>query len=124
DPAGARDVRALARRLADDGAAVVLSSHDMTEVEELCTTVTIINHGRVVFSGAVDELRTRASAAIHALHTSDEGAAWALASRWPRIKVAHNSEGGLAVSADGDALDTYVKPLGRPWLAGTDLRRR
>ncbi|HKB11815.1 MAG TPA: ABC transporter ATP-binding protein [Vicinamibacterales bacterium] len=124
DPAGARDVRALARRLADDGAAVVLSSHDMTEVEELCTTVTIINHGRVVFSGAVDELRTRASAAIHALHTSDDGAACALASRWPRIKVAHNSEGGLAVSADVDALDAYVIALGRAGVAVRSLEKR
>ena len=60
DPAGARDVRALARRLADEGAAVVLSSHDMAEVEELCTMLTVINDGRVVFSGSVDELRTLA----------------------------------------------------------------
>src|SRR6185436_9697773 len=40
DPGGARDVRALARRLADEGAAVILSSHDMTEVEELCSVLT------------------------------------------------------------------------------------
>src|SRR5262249_34204585 len=83
DPAGARDVRALARRLADEGAAVVLSSHDMTEVEELCTAVTIINHGRVVFSGAVDELRKRAPAETRTLHTNDDASAYALASRWP-----------------------------------------
>ena len=72
DPGGARDVRALARRLADEGAAVVLSSHDMSEVEELCTMLTVINDGRVVFSGTVGELRTLAPAAVHVLRTSDD----------------------------------------------------
>ena len=51
DPAGARDVRAIARQLADNGAAVVLSSHDMAEVEELCETLTVLNRGRVMFAG-------------------------------------------------------------------------
>src|ERR1700704_1178767 len=49
DPCGARDVRAIAQRLAHEGAAVVLSSHDMDEVEDLCAVLTIINRGRVVF---------------------------------------------------------------------------
>src|SRR5262249_42090458 len=103
DPAGARDVRALARRLTDEGAAGVLSSHEMAEVEELCAAVTIITRGGAVFSGTVDALRTRAPAAIHALHTSDDAAAFSLASQWPRVKVEHVTGGGLAVSADTDA---------------------
>src|SRR5262249_58603558 len=53
DPAGACDVRAIARRLADDGAAVVLSSHDMSEIQELCAAVTVIPPRRVVFSRAL-----------------------------------------------------------------------
>ena len=124
DPAGARDVRALARRLADDGAAVVFSSHDMVEVEELCTAVTIINHGRVVVSGAVDDLRMRAPAAAHALHTSDDAAAYSLASRWPGVTAAWGSEGGLALSADIDVLDAYVIALGRAGVAVRGLERR
>ena len=85
DPAGARDVRALARRLADEGAAVVLSSHDMAEVEELCSVLTVINHGRVVFSGTVDELRELAPDAVHSLRTSDDAprSTWHLAARRP-----------------------------------------
>ena len=78
DPAGARDVRSLARRLANDGAAVVLSSHDLTEVEQLCTAITVINHGRVAFSGTVDELRARAPAAVHGMHTSNNRVAAAI----------------------------------------------
>ncbi len=46
DPAAARDVRGLIRRLATEGVAVVLSSHDMLEVEALCGSLTIIDHGR------------------------------------------------------------------------------
>ena len=52
DPAGMRDMRALVRRLADDGMTVLLSSHLMGEVEELCDRVAIIRSGRIVFEGA------------------------------------------------------------------------
>src|SRR5262249_22854390 len=60
DPAGARSVRAIARRLADCGAAVILSSHDMSEVEELCDTLTVLDQGQVIFDGTAGELRDRA----------------------------------------------------------------
>jgi len=124
DPGGARDVRALARRLADEGAAVVLSSHDMTEVDELCTAVTIINGGRVVFSGAVDDLRAHAPAMVHALRTSDDAAALAIAAHRPRLNVAANADGGLDVSADIDVLDAYVIALGYAGIAVRVLEHR
>jgi ABC-2 type transport system ATP-binding protein len=124
DPAGARDVRALARRLADEGAAVVLSSHDMAEVEELCAVLTIISRGRVVFSGTVDELRKLAPAEVHTLRTSDNGAALALASQRPGVKATPATDGGLEVSADIEALDAYVIALGRAGIAIRVLQRR
>jgi ABC-2 type transport system ATP-binding protein len=126
DPAGARDVRALARRLADEGAAVVLSSHDMTEVEELCSVLTVINHGRVVFTGTVDDLRTLAPAAVHALRTSDDRAALDLAFERPGLKVTVSSisDGGLELSADIEALDAYVIALGYAGVAVRGLERR
>jgi len=46
DPAGMRDMRLLIRRLADEGMTVLLSSHLMTEVEELCNRVAIIQAAR------------------------------------------------------------------------------
>jgi ABC-2 type transport system ATP-binding protein len=125
DPAGARDVRTLVRRLADEGAAVVLSSHDMTEVEELCTVLTIVHRGRVVFSGTIDGLRKLAPEAVHALRTSDDRAALDLASQWPGVKVAPAVVGGgLEVSADIVALDAYVIALGRIGVAVRGLERR
>jgi len=124
DPAGARDVRAIARRLADEGAAVVLSSHDMSEVEELCSLLTVIHVGRVIFSGTVNELRRRAPAEVHRLRTSDDDAALRLASRRNDMNVVRIADGGLEVSADLEALDSYVIALGRSGVAVRELERR
>ena len=51
DPAGMRDMRALIRSLAEGGITVLLSSHLMNEVEELCNRVAIIRSGRIVYEG-------------------------------------------------------------------------
>ena len=56
DPAGMRDMRALVHRLAEDGLTVLLSSHLMDEVEDLCDRVAIVTRGRVVYEGSLDEL--------------------------------------------------------------------
>src|SRR5205823_4893746 len=53
DPAGVRDARALVRSLARDGAAVLLSTHVMAEVDEVCDAVTIMSTGRVVWDGDI-----------------------------------------------------------------------
>src|SRR5262249_40439066 len=80
DPASATDVRTLIRRLAQKGVTVLLSSHDMAEVEQLCATMTVIDHGGVVFAGSADELRRRAPADVHVLTTSDDHRAMLVAS--------------------------------------------
>jgi len=59
DPAGMREVRLLLRTLADDGVTVFLSSHLLHEVEQVCDRVAVLNHGRVVAQGPVDELLGR-----------------------------------------------------------------
>ena len=57
DPAGIRDMRALVKRLADSGLTVLLSSHHMDEVEEICDNVTIMSRGTVAFHGTIADLR-------------------------------------------------------------------
>jgi ABC-2 type transport system ATP-binding protein len=65
DPAGMREVRQLLRALGDAGVTVLLSSHLLGEVEQICDTVTIVNQGRMVATGAVaDVLRSHSSGAI------------------------------------------------------------
>jgi ABC-2 type transport system ATP-binding protein len=60
DPAGMRDMRSLVRRLAEEGMTVVLSSHLMSEVEELCNRVAIISSGRIIREGALADLLSSA----------------------------------------------------------------
>ena len=56
DPAGIREIRTLMRSLADDGVTVLVSSHLLSEVQQVCDEVTIISHGRVVRTGPVGEV--------------------------------------------------------------------
>jgi ABC-2 type transport system ATP-binding protein len=57
DPQGTREVRALLSRLAADGTTVVLSTHLLSEVEQVCTHVGVMHLGRLVAQGGLDELR-------------------------------------------------------------------
>ena len=61
DPAGMRDMRLLIRRLADEGMTVLLSSHLLAEVEELCNRVAIVRSGRIVYEGRISELKRTAA---------------------------------------------------------------
>lgn len=87
DPAGIRDMRALIARLADSGLTVLLSSHDMTEVEQICDNVTIMRAGTVAYHGTIADLRERAPAPGHHLVTTDDAAALTLAAGRPGLQV-------------------------------------
>jgi ABC-2 type transport system ATP-binding protein len=56
DPGGMRDVRALIRRLNEDGLTIFLSSHLLAEVEHLCNRVAVIGHGRLLAEGTIAEV--------------------------------------------------------------------
>ena len=71
DPAGMRDMRALIRRLADEGITVLLSSHQLPEVQELCDRVAIVDKGRVVYEGALADLRRQGGAGYRLRSTDD-----------------------------------------------------
>ena len=68
DPAGMRDMRDLVRRLAGEGITILLSSHLLNEVEELCNRVAIIRKGRIVYEGGLGELLATASDRLPAAH--------------------------------------------------------
>ena len=59
DPAGMRRMKNVMRRLARDGAAVVLSSHLLSLVEEVCTHLLVLKNGRKVADGSVESVRER-----------------------------------------------------------------
>ena len=56
DPAGIREIRDTVRTLGESGVTVLLSSHILAEVQQVCSSATIIGNGRMLASGKVDEL--------------------------------------------------------------------
>jgi len=93
DPAGKHQVHRVISRLAAEGTTVVLSSHRMDDLATLCSEVTIVLTGRVVFSGPVAKLAAESDALDYRLLTSDPVTARQVASTTP----------GLRVLADHDA---------------------
>jgi ABC-2 type transport system ATP-binding protein len=103
DPAGMRDMRRLVRRLADQGMTVLLSSHLMGEVEELCDRVAIVRSGRVVYEGSLPEL-IATTAGRYELRTTDDERALEVARHEPGVEGAAPASGrGLRFVAGEDA---------------------
>jgi ABC-2 type transport system ATP-binding protein len=102
DPAGMRDMRLLVRRLADGGMTVLLSSHLLAEVEELCNRVAIVRDGRMVYEGTLAELR-RAAGTVYHLRTTDDERALAVCGAQRGIEdVARAHDGGIAFRAPSE----------------------
>jgi ABC-2 type transport system ATP-binding protein len=59
DPVNAQVIREEILRLKEEGATIILSTHNMESVEELCDNIALINKSHVVISGGVDEIRRR-----------------------------------------------------------------
>src|SRR5712671_7501498 len=87
DPAGKKQVHGVLTRLAADGATVVLSSHRMDDLEALCSEVTILATGRVVFSGPLGKLADASRELDYRLLTSDPEAARRVAADTDGVRV-------------------------------------
>ena len=109
DPAGMRDMRALIKRLAASGLTVLLSSHDMEEVEEICDNVTIMRRGNVAYHGTIAQLRTHAPEQGHALRTDDDGRVLRLASQDPAVVATQAPDGGVVVTGPQRAVTAFVR---------------
>jgi ABC-2 type transport system ATP-binding protein len=118
DPAGMRDMRALVHRLAEDGITVLLSSHLMDEVEDLCDRVAIVTRGRVVYEGSLDELIASTSGRYD-LRTTDDGPAAVIARRAPGISEVSTSGRGISLAGDERAVAALSLELAQ---AGIGLR--
>ncbi|MBY8339703.1 ABC transporter ATP-binding protein [Streptomyces spinosirectus] len=116
DPAGKKHVHAVLNRLAAQGTAVVLSSHRMDDLEALCSEVTILATGRVVFSGPLGKLATENRELDYRLSTSDPAAARRVAADTAGIHVVDDARTRpdgevLVVRALVPALDELVVQL-------------
>src|SRR5262249_15193681 len=124
DPAGKKHVHGVLTRLAADGASVVLSSHRMDDVEALCSEVTIVSVGRVVFAGPLAKLADASGELDYRLVTSDQEAARRVAADTDGVRVVDDAGTGadrdvMVVRALLPALDDLVPRLVR---AGVSVR--
>jgi ABC-2 type transport system ATP-binding protein len=99
DPAGKKHVHGVLTRLAADGVSVVLSSHRMDDLEELCSEVTIVATGRVVFSGPLAKLADATRELDYRLMTADQATA---------RRVAADTDGVLVIEDAGTRPDREV----------------
>ncbi len=120
DPRGVKEVGALVGELAGQGVAVLLSSHQISEVEGVCDTFTVLRRGKVVWDGTAAELSAQAPASAYAIATSDDFRAAQIAAGQDGVRAAKWRQGGLALTVAEDALDPYVLALGQ---AGVAIRR-
>ena len=72
DPVNAQIIREEILRLKEEGATIILSTHNMESVEELCDNIALINKSHVVISGGVDEIRHKyGNNNVELVYTSD-----------------------------------------------------
>ena len=118
DPAGMHEMRAMIASLVDEGRTVMLSSHLLDEVERTCDAVAIVDHGRVIRQGPIDELVRGAGARVIRLDCSDPAAAGRLIEEAGIAAGTALGEMGLTVTLPVGASRETVAEVNRRLVAG------
>jgi ABC-2 type transport system ATP-binding protein len=116
DPAGMRDMRALIRRLGDEGHTVILSSHMLGEVQQVCDRVGVISSGRMVLESTVEELRGEGELVLRA---SPYDVVRATLDGLDYVQGVRTVDGQLQVRIDEQLTGDLTRAL---VLAGVDVR--
>jgi ABC-2 type transport system ATP-binding protein len=112
DPVGVDVLAGVLRRQAQNhGVPVVFSSHQLDLVERICDAVVLIDRGRIVASGTIDELR--ASRARRLLRVEVVGAADAWYDALPGVTLEAGADGGVVLLLDDDVDEQRVLDLAR-----------
>ncbi|HLY51040.1 MAG TPA: ABC transporter ATP-binding protein [Solirubrobacteraceae bacterium] len=110
DPGGMRDMRVLIQSLAARGITIVLSSHLLAEVEEVCNRVAIVQKGRIVYEGQIADLK-RAAGMTYRLSTTDNQRALAVCRAQPGIGDARERAGQISFLGDEHAVAELSQAL-------------
>jgi ABC-2 type transport system ATP-binding protein len=121
DPAGMRDMRELVRRLAGEGITIMLSSHLLYEVEELCNRVAIIRKGRVIYLGSLRDLLATATSGYRLRTIEPEHARVVLLAQ-NGIADVRAANGELRFSGDEQSVAALTIALGRAGIGITALQ--
>jgi len=115
DPAGIDAIGEVLVQQARAGCCVLLSSHQLDLVEDLCDSVTIIDHGRLVVSGSVNELASGGPRSLVVRVMGDRAGAWAR--RLPGVTVSELDRGAVRLvldeSVDSQAVLAAAMAAGR-----------
>lgn len=117
DPAGREDMLKLIRRLGEFGISVVFSSHILSDIEETCDWVIMLDGGRVIRSGPLVELGTSDTLTVEVLGDPDAPARW-LTERGATVSVARST---LSVHTAG--VDAFALVRDALAATGTGVRR-
>ncbi|HEY6890947.1 MAG TPA: ATP-binding cassette domain-containing protein, partial [Solirubrobacter sp.] len=117
DPTGAEELRRTVRELAREGTAVLLSSHDLVTIDDVCDDITVLRDGEVAWSGPIADLRAQAPSPEHVLRTADDASAARLATALGVAAV--QADDGLRVIAETGTLEQLTVELGK---AGVGIR--
>ena len=121
DPAGMRDMRDLVRRLARERITIMLSSHLLNEVEELCNRVAIIRKGRIVYQGGLRDLLADTTVRYRLQSVEPERARLVCLAQAGVDEVAQ-SDGVVTFSTEGeDAVAALSIALGHAGIGVTAL---
>jgi ABC-2 type transport system ATP-binding protein len=115
DPGGIDAIGEVLREEARRGCCVLLSSHQLDLVEDLCESVTIIDHGRLVVAGDVDDLTTHGPGRLVVRVEGDRTGRWAKKLRGVKVSEVNAGAVRLAVEedADSDAILDAARAAGR-----------
>ena len=120
DPAGMRDMRALIKELGAQGRTVILSSHMLGEVQQICDRVGVIDHGTMITEGTVDELRGGVELVIAA---SPIDTATATLRGMDGVRIIGAADGRLRIDADERHTAAINRNLVSAGVAVTEIRR-
>ncbi|MDO3703823.1 alpha/beta fold hydrolase [Micromonospora sp. C28SCA-DRY-2] len=111
DPPQIAEMRRVLQRYATDGRAVLVSSHLLAEVEQTCTHAVVVNKGRIVAAGPVEEIVGESPSVL--FEVTDPDAARTVLDRLEGVRVLPDGEGQLVVDTNGTARSEVVAELVR-----------
>ncbi|TDC49288.1 alpha/beta fold hydrolase [Micromonospora sp. KC207] len=111
DPPQIAEMRRVLQRYATEGRAVLVSSHLLAEVEQTCTHAVVVNKGRIVASGPVEEIVGESPSVL--FDVTDPEAARDVLGRLAGVRVLPDAEGQLVVDTNGTARSEVVAELVR-----------
>jgi ABC-2 type transport system ATP-binding protein len=123
DPAGIHEFRDMIRGFVAEGRTVLLSSHLLNEVEKICDQVAIVDRGRVVMQGSIEDLAAEGAPTI-LIATSDDERALAVLAQHRALETAAAESDGIRLTLHRDVEADATDDIGRCIVAaGLAIRR-